>query len=370
MSRCGGGLAVCGPRRDQAADARCSGSVRSLPPNAVWQRSRTHASAIASCANVHNFTGATQFEAFSHCVSERLIPLQVSWADIAAFQARVRSASLGLVRVNEVWAGNAFLVRRTPKLIARADADYLKVAVQLSGVSAVLQGGCSITLRPGDFILSDTARPYQVSGGASFRMQTLMFSRDSLQLSSSQLDRLTTRPISGRAGLGRFVAKYLAGLPRQLHTVGPESFHLADATLDLLMAAFLEQLGQTGDLGNGDPGLLLRVRTYIERRLADPELDVASIAAAHHVSVRWLQKLFAKQDQTVTGWIRSRRLEHCRKDLSNPALAETPVTSIAADWGLLDAAYFSRLFKSTWGLSPSEYRAKALAQLAESQCKD
>lgn len=316
-----------------------------------------------SPVNVGTFVGARQLEAFGQCVAERLVPLQVSMDDIAAFQAKVRSASLGRVHINEVWAGNPFVVRRTTKLIARADADYLKVGVQLSGVSAVSQGGCSITLQPGDFILYDTTRPYEVSGASSFHMQTLMFSRDSLQLSSSQLERLTTRPISGQAGLGRLVAQYLAGLPRQLNNPGPESWHLADATLDLLTAAFVEQLTQTSDLVTGDTNLLLRVRIYIERRLADPELDVASIAAAHNISVRWLQRLFAEQEQTVTGWIRSRRIERCRKDLSNPALADRPVSSIAARWGLFDPAHFSRLFKSTCGLSPSEYRVRALAGL-------
>jgi AraC-like DNA-binding protein len=237
--------------------------------------------------------------------------------------------------------------------------------MQISGASVVSQGGQNITLRPGDFILYDTHRPYQISGSGSVHMQTLMFTRDSLRLSSSQLERLTTRRISGREGLGSLVAQYLAGLGRQLDTVGSGYWHLADATLHLLTAAFAEQLADTGmtDSGNCRAGLLFRVRTYIEHRLDDPDLDVASIATAHHVSVRRLQKLFADQEQTVTGWIRNRRIEHCRRDLANPALAGRTVNSIATNWGLFDPAYFSRLFKSTNGISPREYRVRALAEL-------
>ena len=62
----------------------------------------------------------------------------------------------------------------------------------------------------------------------------------------------------------------------------------------------------------------------------------------------------------MSGWIRAQRLEHCRRDLVNPALAEEPVTSIAAHWGLIDAAHFSRLFKSAYGSAPRDYRARAL----------
>jgi AraC-like DNA-binding protein len=325
-----------------------------------------HASAsVATSVNVHNFAGAKQFEAFNHKVSERLPPVQLSTDDVAAFRARLRSASLGVVQLNELWASSPFVARRTRKHIASTDAEYLKVSVQLSGVSVVSQGGQNITLRPGDFILYDTARPYQISGAASIHMQMLMFARDSLRLSSSQLQWLTTRRISGREGLGSLVAQYLAGLARQLDTLGSGSWHLADATLDLLAAAFAEQLADTGktELGNGEEGLLLRVRTYIEHRLDNPDLDVASIAADHHVSVRRLQKLFADREQTVTGWIRGRRIEHCRRDLANPVLAEWTVSSIATHWGLSDPAHFSRLFKSTYGLSPREYRVKALAEL-------
>jgi AraC-like DNA-binding protein len=320
---------------------------------------------VATSLNSHTFAGADQFDAFYDKVSERLLPVQLSTENVATFRARLRSADLGLVQFNELWASDPFVARRTSKHIARTDAEYLKVTVQLSGFSMVSQGGENITLRPGDFILYDTARPYQISGAASSRMQTLMFARDSLRLSSGQLHWLTTRRTSGRDGLGALVAQYVAGLACQLDTVGSGAWHLADATLDLLAAAFAEHLTHTDRTGlrNGEAGLLLRIRTHIEQRLDDPDLDVTSIAAAHHVSVRRLQKLFADHKQTVTGWIRTRRIENCRRDLANPALADLTVSSIASRWGMYDPAYFSRLFKSTYGLSPREYRIRALTEV-------
>jgi len=38
-------------------------------------------------------------------------------------------------------------------------------------------------------------------------------------------------------------------------------------------------------------------------------------------------------------------------------LADRPVAAIAARWGFVDAAHFSRAFKTAFGISPSEYRA-------------
>jgi AraC-like DNA-binding protein len=45
------------------------------------------------------------------------------------------------------------------------------------------------------------------------------------------------------------------------------------------------------------------------------------IAAAHHISVRLLHKLFQEQGQTVAGWIRARRQQGCQRDLLEPAQA-------------------------------------------------
>jgi AraC-like DNA-binding protein len=61
----------------------------------------------------------------------------------------------------------------------------------------------------------------------------------------------------------------------------------------------------------------------------------------------------------VAGWVRQRRLERCRRDLLDPASAARPVSAVAARWGLVNAAHFSRAFRAAYGLSPVEYRAMA-----------
>jgi transcriptional regulator GlxA family with amidase domain len=58
----------------------------------------------------------------------------------------------------------------------------------------------------------------------------------------------------------------------------------------------------------------------------------------------------------VAGWIRSRRLERCRRDLADPSLAAHPVAAIATRWGFASAADFSRAFRTAHGVPPAEYR--------------
>ena len=99
---------------------------------------------------------------------------------------------------------------------------------------------------------------------------------------------------------------------------------------------------------------------YIEANLSDPTLDVASIAAAHHISASYLQKLFAGQSMSVAAFIRERRLERCRRDLSNPSNGLRSAASIAAQWGFQDPSHFSRLFRGTFGMTPGECRVASL----------
>jgi AraC-like DNA-binding protein len=102
--------------------------------------------------------------------------------------------------------------------------------------------------------------------------------------------------------------------------------------------------------------LLTRIHAFIQQHLGDPELSPAGIAAAHHISVRLLHKLFHEQGETVAGWIRAQRLAGCRRDLLDPAQAASPVAAIAARRGFRSAIHFSRVFRAAYGLPPHEYR--------------
>jgi AraC-like DNA-binding protein len=83
------------------------------------------------------------------------------------------------------------------------------------------------------------------------------------------------------------------------------------------------------------------------------------IARANFVSIRQLQSIFQEHGTTVTSWIRERRLAHCRRDLGDPVLREEPIAEICRRWGFTDQAYFSRIFRQTFGESPNQWRTRA-----------
>jgi AraC-like DNA-binding protein len=103
--------------------------------------------------------------------------------------------------------------------------------------------------------------------------------------------------------------------------------------------------------------LMLRIKDVIDRRLADPDLGPERIAAAVNISTRYLHKLFADDQWTVSQHIRRQRLERCRADLTDPRRAEPSISSIALRWGFGDLSGFNRAFRAAFDATPSDLRA-------------
>jgi AraC-like DNA-binding protein len=95
---------------------------------------------------------------------------------------------------------------------------------------------------------------------------------------------------------------------------------------------------------------------HIDRNLADPELGIGSIARAFSISSRTIHKLFEGEAQTAARLIWDRRLERCREEMADPAMASRSITEIAHLWGFSDSQHFSRAFKQRFGVTPRDYR--------------
>jgi AraC-like DNA-binding protein len=166
---------------------------------------------------------------------------------------------------------------------------------------------------------------------------------------------VTATRMDGRSGSGALLSAFLTALAANLDSVLPqEEAGISSAVGDLVTAVLCANQRCPEDLKSV---LVTRIRRFVDAELADPELSPAGIAAAHHISVRQLHRLFEHEGTTVAELIRTRRLENCRHDLADPVLREMSITAVAARWGIPDAARFSRIFRAAYGVSPRQYRA-------------
>ncbi|WP_411123973.1 helix-turn-helix domain-containing protein [Streptomyces sp. x-19] len=291
-------------------------------------------------------------------VCDSFVPVHVKPLTGEPFHGRIQADCLGAVQIAEVVADPS-QVDRTPRLITRSDAEFLLVGVIQGGSALIQQDGREAELHPGDIACYDTTRPYTLVCREGFSMLEFMLPHRLAHLDSGQTGEVTATRFSATEGVGALVFPFLVRLARRPRDYADSAESLARTTGDLLATMFAERCTRPSrdDAHAARRTTFLRIRAYIDRNLGDPDLSPAQIATAHHISLRYAQKLFAEEQTTITAWIRQRRLEGCRRDLTSPLAAGRTVASTAARWGLLDPAHFSRVFKSAYGLSPVDYRA-------------
>ena len=102
-----------------------------------------------------------------------------------------------------------------------------------------------------------------------------------------------------------------------------------------------------------DEACLDTMKKYLQERLADPKLSASTLTESFHCSRATVYRLFADEGG-VAAYIRQQRLSRCYKDLSRTGKRQGAVQKIAERRGFQDPYHFSRLFKRTFGVAPSE----------------
>ncbi|AGL19194.1 helix-turn-helix domain-containing protein [Actinoplanes sp. N902-109] len=275
------------------------------------------------------------------------IPPLVNRLARADFRARIVTRELGPLRLISLDTPESACVGKER---AARDGDNLAVKVLTRGRTRIEQGRGDAELGPGDLVLLDPTRPYRFESTASSHV-TILLPRRELRIRPAHLDRVVGVRIDGSHGPGALVSALARESARSATGFrAGEALRSAAAVVELIAVSLEARLGD--EQPAPDERLRDRIIGYIDARLADPDLSPPGVAAAHHISVRRLHKLFEDQPLTVAALIRRRRLERCRAELTGSGRT---VTAVAARWGFSDPAHFSKLFKTTYG-----YNARAL----------
>ncbi len=313
--------------------------------------------------DIDQLRGTLDLDAWRAVVAGSFVPLEVDALDGVPFRGHLERTVVDDVSVFEIVA-TPHVVRRTEALIEQVEGRFYKLSLQLSGPAVLEQDGRCVTLQPGDIAIYDTHRPYRLTFPERNRAMVIMFPHEAVDLPRDEVAQVTAVRFPRDEGLGRVINPFFVELGRNMDQLsGSHATRLVHSALDLLVTMLSQELHQRRHGAVGPARSLAReVREYILEHLGDPDLTPASIAQAHYISIRHLYTIFSEEGETVSAWIRSRRLERIRRDLIDPLHADRPVSAIAARWGLLDAAHFSRLFKAEYGQSPTAYREAAAAR--------
>ncbi|MGP4110498.1 helix-turn-helix domain-containing protein [Streptomyces sp. 4N509B] len=306
---------------------------------------------------------AERFDFWCELVTRTTCPQDLSSAHASRFEGELRTLRVGTLRV---WRGSCQPMSwlRTPRRIREADPEEYHLSLPLRGTLGISQNGRRSVHGPGEMYVISTSRPYECLNGSA-QAVCVELPRALLPLRPAQMDRVVAHGLPGSEGPGGLLAELLVRLVGDAASYragdGP---HLERVVVELLAATLARRLDADDTLPHEvrTRTLALSVHAFVQRHLGDPWLTPAAIAAAHHVSVSHLHRVFATlgHDTTLAAWIRARRLEGARRDLGDPARRDVPVYRVAARWGFPHPPVFSRSFRAAFGVPPTEYREAAL----------
>jgi len=243
----------------------------------------------------------------------------------------------------------------------RRDEEYFLFSLQLRGSGYLEQDDRTERLQPGDFILFDSIRPYNMGFNEDFEKLVLRIPRMLLKQYIAAPERLCAYKMSGQHAMGQILTQFLTSLSHLPSLPEAAQTGVSKAIMDMVSGALLSMpQNNHSQLTTVKSYHLKRIKKFIEMNLAESELSVSSIAVAMNMSVSSLYRIFEAEEMPLAQYIWIKRLEFCCRDLENSALKNKPISQIAFEWGFTHCTHFSRAFKKQYGLSPKAYRKRAL----------
>jgi AraC-like DNA-binding protein len=273
------------------------------------------------------------------------------------------ATSLSITDLTEllVWSVTSTAGKVHYRALPREDFEpALFLGLQMTGSCVVAQRARELTLRPGDLAVWDSTTPFIIVDQDGLSQHKFRIPLDRLALPIDVIRQISTVRLCPDHPISDMAVTYfrrLASRPGAFNRPGGEV--VSQPGIDLLRAAITTHLDAV-ELGKDtlQATLFVRIMEYVQLHLQEPDLNAGRIAAEHHISVRQLYRILAAEGVSLGDWIRMRRLDGARRDFALTFLQD-PISAVARRWGFTDASSFARIFRATYGVSPSEWRDQA-----------
>jgi AraC family transcriptional activator of tynA and feaB len=270
------------------------------------------------------------------------------------------SQSIGGLQIAEL-NSQPETIQHTEADVARATEALYLFVLQVEGASLHSQDNRVAKLSAGDFVLCTTARPYEMSLPVPGRRIVVAIPDNLLRRHLACPDNLVAVRMHGAKGMNMLLANFVQSFwtCRNEALDQAVSLRMSYTLLDLIAAVYSSAPHVRCEHSSLVAAHKVRIISYIEAHLRDPELTPRRVAQACRITARYLHHLFASGSETVTQYIQRRRLEECARALIAAPVRGRLVTEIAFDYGFNSLTHFGRVFRNQYGLTPSEYRRAA-----------
>ena len=286
--------------------------------------------------------------------------LGIDMPDDSPLDAQLTTFQVGPLRMIRIVA-TGHRVRRDTVHSEYPTDDQFKLVLQLEGHGEIRQNERAFGLQPGDWSLYDPRVPYSFTNHGPTTAMVVLIPRQ--QLKGFRVPNLhTSEARTGSVlGMSSMFGSFLKSMSEQLRTIPNGLGQPMSETVLGLLASTMTVYQESGETYVPLPGVLMaRVKHYVQIHLAEPSLNIERIAQEMRCSKRYLHRVFEDADCSLDRYIWQARLDRCRAALGSPEAKRKSISEIAFAWGFNSSAHFCRMFKSQFGLTPSDYRCRAV----------
>lgn len=293
------------------------------------------------------------FETWAEMSRNLSMPLELTRDSERPFQASIVTLQLGSSALWVVESGDCKVERKLSSDTGFVPDHCFVLLWQLHGAIGLEQNGQSARLVPGKMTIHRMNQPYKAASADNQRLFTLM-----VDLTDRPEWRVLAERFCGKElpvdGMAQAALAAAMSLLEATPAIGYEA-----AVAPICELAF-QALWQHARQIAGDPGMHARriqdARRIVHAHFADADFGPVQLAGKLGISRRSLYEAFRKCGVSPADFILAERLALCHRALTNRLDEEQTITEIAFAHGFSGSAHFSRVFRSHYGVSPSELR--------------
>jgi len=298
---------------------------------------------------------AQRLDSYVGHLCERLMNVTASSTERDDFHARLTTAQLGPLNVSAM-SGSQQDSYRTRSHVARSKEQAYHLAVGLCRWKFAHRDS-TLHLRPGDLVFADTRFEYSANWPADHCALNVRLPTEWLHGWIPSPEQLVGKLISGESGWGRVLSNYIARIPPEVAARPPlAATVMSDQVGALLALAAMEIPGCTAESAPKYPAQHARILDSIHERCSELELTAGDIARTFGVSPRTVHRILASYGETFGKKLMDARIGVATRMLESRMFARVTIAEIGRRAGFVDPSHFARVFRSSLGLTPSQYR--------------
>lgn len=265
------------------------------------------------------------------------------------FAGNIHKMGGGALEMSRVTICGAQLCRGLDE-IRRCVAPEFFCVFQVQGKALAEQAGNSSILQTGDIALMDSALPFSFTYERESQQIPLILPRTMVErtLNLSGIELCVRIP--SHTHIASFANHLMTEAVHYDNLEAEESSAIIDSLIMLLKPSVIRSVGQHNPNGR----IFLQAASFIQENIGDPELSPKLVAAGTGVSLRSLYRAFAVRSMTISGYIKTQRLE-MSADYLKASRRKVNLTEAGYRFGFASPSAFSTAFKQHFGMTPSAY---------------